>query len=292
MLEEIKKILISEKNEELKRKEKIDSEIQKINQDERQKNFNDIDKKLGDIENEILALSQNPLIRVFSGRKVKTLHDEYKKIAESKMDILNGFNEKREKLVTELSRLVHDSGIIELEIKRIEAAKSLQELGITEEEAQKMLRKYHHHDDNSVIQKVFSRVILRKPTTREEIFKIMQELFQTNSSAFVIEIQSLNPNKLASDLIEIGIVIDKDKMNFLNQLYNYLNTSNVPVPSIETIQINDKLDNYYCNEMKKVLSGLKELQNQSSLAFPQVMALSAVVSIAKENKKENQIHNK
>lgn len=290
MLEEIKKILISQKTEELNRKEKIDSEIQKINEDQRQKNFNEIDKKLNDLENEILTLSRNPFVRIFSGRKIKILHDEYKKIAESKMDILNTFNEKREKLVRELSKLVHESGNIELEIRRIEKAQSFQELGITEEEAQKILRKYHQHNENSVLQKVFSKVILRKPITREEIFKIMQELFQTNSSAFVIELQSLNPNKFASDLIEIGIVIDKDKLKFLNQLYNCLNTPNLPIPSIETIQITDKLDSYYCNEIKKVLSGLKEFQSQSSIAFPQVMALSAVISIAKENKKEKEVH--
>ena len=290
MLEEIKKILISQKTEELNRREKINSEIQKINEDQRHKDFNEIDRKLNNIESEILTLSRNPFSRIFSGKKIKTLYDEYKKIAESKMDILNVFNEKREKLITELSKLVHDSGNIELEIRHIEEAQSLQELGITEEEAQKILRKYHQHNENSVIQKVLSKVKLRKPITREEIFKIMQELFQTNSSAFVIELQSLNPNKFASDLIEIGIVIDKDKMEFLNELYNYLNTPNLSVPSIETIQITDKLDNYYCNEIKKVLSGLKEFQSQSSIAFPQVMALSAIISMAKEHKKETEIH--
>ena len=46
MLEEIKKILISQKTEELNRREKINSEIQKINEDQRHKDFNEIDRKL------------------------------------------------------------------------------------------------------------------------------------------------------------------------------------------------------------------------------------------------------
>lgn len=283
MLEEIKTILINEKEEQLNKTTTVNNEIEKINQEARQKVFNDIDKKLTDIEKEIASLSNNYFIKIFSVKKIKMLYEEYRKTAESKMEILQNINTKRETLIMELSRLVHNSGNIEKEIKCIKQATTLEELGLTEESAIKLLRKYHNHTKNSVVQKVFLKIIERKPTTKEAIFRIMQELFQTNSSAFALEIKSISPNKLASDLVEIGITIDKDKLKFLNELYNYLNIENSKLPSIDNIQITNKLDNYYCNEIKKVLSNPAIIKNKSSIAFSQIMALSTLISIAKNN---------
>lgn len=292
MLEAIKKILITQKKEELNQIKEVDYKIQQINHQERQTDFVSLDKKLNNLESQLNSLNRNPLTRILSSKKIKFLYSEYKKTSETKIKIIQEFNKKREELIIELSKLSHNSGNIEKEIKKIESATSLKDLDLDLEKAKKLLREYHNHNEDSIVQKVFQTVIQRKPTTKEEIFKIMQELFQTNSSAFVVEMKSTTPHQLANDLIEIGITLDKDKLIFLNQLYNYLNHSSMNLPTTEMIIINDKLDNYYCNEIKKVLSNQTILKNQSSLVLPQVMVLSTLISISKQNKQEEKTNKK
>lgn len=288
MLEEIKGILIGQKEQQLNKKEELDKKIQEINKKAKEQDFSIIDKKLNSIENQVAQINQNFFLRLFSQKKLKELNNEYKELSNSKIRVLEEFNLERERLITELSILVHYSGSIEQEIIKIKQAKTLGDLGLTEEDAKMLIRNYHNHLENSIIQKVFLTVLSKNPTTREEIFRIMQELYQTNSSAFVVEMQKINPTELTNQLIEIGIVIDKDKLSFINEIYHYLNGTSKTLPTMENIKIDDRLDHYYCNEVEKALTNIKNYPNIKSNAISQLMSLTAIVSIAKEKKKEKQ----
>lgn len=288
MLEEIKGILIGQKEQQLNKKEELDKKIQEINKKAKEQDFSIIDKKLNSIENQVAQINQKFFLRLFSQKKLKELNNEYKELSNSKIRVLEEFNLERERLITELSILVHYSGSIEQEIIKIKQAKTLGDLGLTEEAAKMLIRNYHNHLENSIIQKVFLTVLSKNPTTREEIFRIMQELYQTNSSAFVVEMQKINPTELTNQLIEIGIIIDKDKLGFINEIYHYLNGTSKTLPTMENIKIDDRLDHYYCNEVEKALTNIKNYPNIKSNAISQLMSLTAIVSIAKEKKKEKQ----
>lgn len=290
MLEEVKTILINQKEKELNQIEVINKQIADLNQKEKQNNFTAIDKHIIELENEIARINQSLITKLSASKKLKKLYDEYYQLSANKIKVLEEFNNKREKLIIELSKLISNAGLIEQEIINIKKANTLQELGLNEETAKSLLRKNHNHYEDSAIQKVFSKVVLRKPSTREEIFRIMQELYQTNSSVFVLEMQKISPTDLANQLIEIGIVIDKDKLNLMNKVYYYLKQTNKILPTMQDIEITDRLDHYYCNEIEKVLANIENYPNINSTALSQMLSLTAIVSIAKENKKTQRIN--
>lgn len=290
MLEEVKTILINQKEKELNQIEVINKQIADLNQKEKQNNFTAIDKHIIELENEIARINQSLITKLSTSKKLKKLYDEYYQLSANKIKVLEEFNNEREKLIIELSKLISNAGLIEQEIINIKKANTLQELGLNEETAKSLLRKKHNHYEDSAIQKVFSKVVLRKPSTREEIFRIMQELYQTNSSVFVLEMQKISPTDLANQLIEIGIVIDKDKLNLMNKVYYYLKQTNKILPTMQDIEITDRLDHYYCNEIEKVLANIENYPNINSTALSQMLSLTAIVSIAKENKKTQRIN--
>lgn len=290
MLEEVKTILINQKEKELNQIEVINKQIADLNQKEKQNNFTVIDKHIIELENEIARINQSLITKLSTSKKLKKLYDEYYQLSANKIKVLEEFNNEREKLIIELSKLISNAGLIEQEIINIKKANTLQELGLNEETAKSLLRKNHNHYEDSAIQKVFSKVVLRKPSTREEIFRIMQELYQTNSSVFVLEMQKISPTDLANQLIEIGIVIDKDKLNLMNKVYYYLKQTNKILPTMQDIEITDRLDHYYCNEIEKVLANIENYPNINSTALSQMLSLTAIVSIAKENKKTQRIN--
>ena len=290
MLEEVKTILINQKEKELNQIEVINKQIAELNQKEKQNNFTAIDRHIIELENEIARINQSLITKLSTSKKLKKLYDEYYQLSANKIKVLEEFNNEREKLIIELSKLISNAGLIEQEIINIKKASTLQELGLNEETAKSLLRKNHNHYEDSAIQKVFSKVVLRKPSTREEIFRIMQELYQTNSSVFVLEMQKISPTDLANQLIEIGIVIDKDKLNLMNKVYYYLKQTNKILPTMKDIEINDRLDHYYCNEIEKVLANIENYPNINSTALSQMLSLTAIVSIAKENKKTQRIN--
>ena len=290
MLEEVKTILINQKEKELNQIEVINKQIADLNQKEKQNNFTVIDKHIIELENEIARINQSLITKLSTSKKLKKLYDEYYQLSANKIKVLEKFNNEREKLIIELSKLISNAGLIEQEIINIKKANTLQELGLNEETAKSLLRKNHNHYEDSAIQKVFSKVVLRKPSTREEIFRIMQELYQTNSSVFVLEMQKISPTDLANQLIEIGIVIDKDKLNLMNKVYYYLKQTNKILPTMQDIEITDRLDHYYCNEIEKVLANIENYPNINSTALSQMLSLTAIVSIAKENKKTQRIN--
>lgn len=290
MLEEVKTILINQKEKELNQIEVINKQIAELNQKEKQNNFTVIDKHIIELENEIARINQSLITKLSTSKKLKKLYDEYYQLSADKIKVLEEFNNEREKLIIELSKLISNAGLIEQEIINIKKANTLQELGLNEETAKSLLRKNHNHYEDSAIQKVFSKVVLRKPSTREEIFRIMQELYQTNSSVFVLEMQKISPTDLANQLIEIGIVIDKDKLNLMNKVYYYLKQTNKILPTMQDIEITDRLDHYYCNEIEKVLANIENYPNINSTALSQMLSLTAIVSIAKENKKTQRIN--
>lgn len=290
MLEEVKTILINQKEKELNQIEVINKQIADLNQKEKQNSFTVIDKHIIELENEIARINQSLITKLSTSKKLKKLYDEYYQLSANKIKVLEKFNNEREKLIIELSKLISNAGLIEQEIINIKKANTLQELGLNEETAKSLLRKNHNHYEDSAIQKVFSKVVLRKPSTREEIFRIMQELYQTNSSVFVLEMQKISPTDLANQLIEIGIVIDKDKLNLMNKVYYYLKQTNKILPTMQDIEITDRLDHYYCNEIEKVLANIENYPNINSTALSQMLSLTAIVSIAKENKKTQRIN--
>ena len=76
----------------------------------------------------------------------------------------------------------------------------------------------------------------------------------------------------------------------MNKVYYYLKQTNKILPTMQDIEITDRLDHYYCNEIEKVLANIENYPNINSTALSQMLSLTAIVSIAKENKKTQRIN--
>lgn len=290
MLETIKEVLISKKKEELKQKEEINKRMEEIKKEEKQQNFQSIDKELSEIENRLNELVSSSLKRIFKGKEINNLYERYTKLSNSKLEKIDKFNNEREELLTRLHDLSYSEVLIEMEIERIKKATSLTELGLTEEQALIILKNYSQENDQNIIKTVFLDIKnSQNITTREEIFKNMQNLYQTNASPFVLAMKKILPTELISDLIDIGITIDNDKVEFLNQLTTYtLSPTHNLLPIIQKLERKDRLDAYYYNEVEKALANMERYSNYPNTAISQIMTLSVLVSMAKINKLEKQ----
>ena len=107
MLEEVKTILINQKEKELNQIEVINKQIAELNQKEKQNNFTVIDKHIIELENEIARINQSLITKLSASKKLKKLYDEYYQLSANKIKVLEEFNNEREKLIIELSKLIN-----------------------------------------------------------------------------------------------------------------------------------------------------------------------------------------
>lgn len=290
MLDVIKEVLIKQKQDELNQREVIDKRIKEIKKEECQENFEVIDRELGEIEKELLSLNIGFFKRLFNGKKIKRLYEKYASLSHSKMDKINKFNNERDELLSRLYDVSHNEVLIEKEMEKIQKASSLAELDMTEEEAMDLLKEYFENDNLAIIKTVFSNIKNNKNImTREDIFKNMQELYQTNISSFVTAMKKVVPKDFVSALLDVGIVIDEDKVSFLNSLTSYILEPSGNISAVVgKLGRSDRLDSYYYNEIEKALSKMQTYGNFPSSHLSYIMSLSALVSMAKTNKLEKE----
>jgi len=294
MLEVIKEVLISSKRQELSKREEINNRINEIKREEQDPYFQAIDEELVRIEKKIDSLNSSFFKRLFNGKKINELYEKYSSLSRSKLDKINSFNSEREELLEKLYELSHDEVLIEKEIEKIKKAHSVDDLGLTQEEALGILKGHFHDSDSNIIKAVFSNIKNNRfIETREDIFKCMQEIYQTNASSFVLAMKNILPRDFVSYLLEIGITVDEDKVSFLNSLTSYILEPTSGLTAImKNLDRTDRLDVYYYNEMEKALSNMERYASRPNAQLSYIMSLSALVSMAKANKLESKKQNK
>lgn len=293
MLDLIKEVLVSAKELELKQREDIIVRMNEIKEEEKQIVFCELDNQLTDINQRISSLTHGFFKRMFNSGKIKKLYNEYVDLSRIKNEKIVKFNNERNCLLDKLFDLSHDDILIRNEIERIKHAKSLEELGLTEEMALKLIKEHFENDDFAVIKAVFSNIKNNNNLlTKEDILRNMQELYKVNISSFVTAMKKVVPGDFVSVLLDVGVVIDENKVEFLNELTSYtLKPSGNILDVISCLDRVDDLDSYYYDEVKNTLSRIKDF-NYSSSYLSYIMSLSALVSIAKNNNLEKKNKNK
>ena len=291
MLEIIKEVLISNKKKELKQKEEITVRIEKLKKKEREENFDLVDQKLTELEQKLELLTTNTFKRIIHGQDIKGIYQEYINLSHDKTNKLNEFNKERDLLLKKLQDLSEDKDKIEAKIELIRKAQSLKELGITEKQAKDMIKDFSEQSEENIIKTVFLNIKNNENLeTREDIYRNLQTLYQTNISPFVLAMKKIKPIDLIEELIDVNIVIDEDKMEFIKELSAYIKSpSHNLLPIIQKLERTDRLDAYYYNEVQKALANMERYSNYPSTAVSHIITLSVLVSIAKSNKKERQL---
>ncbi len=279
MLEKLKEALIQKTKEKQINLENLEVRLQKFQKKLSSYDFSSIMQERKEIEEELTILKSSILKRIFQKRKLQTLENTYHKLSNQYIEELSTVLEEEKGLLVDISSFFQKNISFKEEIRRIQNATSIEELGFTPTQRIEELQKYFRYEAKTTIQKVFRDVVLENPRTKEDIKKMMQILFQTNSSAFVLEMKKITWEELEKQLKEIGIPLEKEKFFFLN---SFLSDSDTV--SFENIKITDELDAYYWNEVEKGMKYLKKYP-KSSFMIPELMTLSVLVSITKRNRK-------
>ncbi len=286
MLEAIKEVLISEKQHQLTEKEQIKTDLTKLQEEEIEK-YNEFDEKLALIEKEISSINNNFIKRIIKNKKIKNDYDSYINLSHEKNKYQKELFEKKKKLICRLSQLNDDKLFQDLQINKIKSANSLEELDITEKQAIEKLKNRPSEVDKKIIRNVFERIKnqTERLRTREDVFKTMQMLYQTNASQFSISMRKLLPVDIISELKDI-VTVDCDKLNFLMKLPSYvLNESNSNQILPTDISKLDNLDRYYYGEIEKGLSSIKDYSKYNKDYISKMTTLTILVSLAKNNRK-------
>lgn len=287
MLEKVKEVLIIPKQELLKKKKHLEEEYANLQILEKKESCFELDKELEEIEEKIESLKEGFLKKLIHGKKIKELYIDYLEISNKKKEKLKKINRVKDKLLQELYRTIRDKSQEEEEIKRIKQAKSLEELGLTEEHAKKLLDNYHSDNGYSIIQNVF--LDNQYITTKEEIMRAMQKLYQTNSSQFVLAMNEITLEDLIHDLKEVQITLEEEKVTYLNKVIDYTNNIRTEsFPEIKEDILSDEIESYYYNHSQKIVEGLKKYNSNKITVRSYLMSLTVLTSIAKRNQKETQ----
>lgn len=285
MLEEIKEVLISEKQQELSRRQQIDKEIKELIRTRDLKQQQAI-QTLSSLEIEMETLNSRSFNRIFHSKQIKELCSNYTNVSNTAIQEINGLNTKIDDLYQQIHNLSHDEVIIEREIEKIRQATSLQELGLTERTA----LHYIKNDEKKVIRAVFKNIKDNYDlVTREDIDRSLNELYQVNLSPFVLAMQKINLDNLVQELVDIGIMIDEDKIKFLKSLIEYASAPNdTPFPINSNQERLDYLDNYFYNQVEIVLNNMNRYATYPEFAVSKIITLGVLVSMAQTNKIEKQ----
>lgn len=279
MLDTIKNILIDEKKNDLKIRKEINQEISKLKKEIKQ-DLTSINNDILNLEKEISLLNKNILARIINYKELKSLNDQYRNIITSKTNKLEQYDNIKNTLLNKIYHNNENTLLIENEINRIKNASSLEELGFNNETAQTFLRQIHNHQEYSTIQKVFSSIDTDTLNTKEDVNKYLYKLCQVSTSSFIVELKKMSPKELSKELIEIGILIEDNKLDFLNQLYKFQKKEIDLIPVIEKNN-NNEIDNYYYDYIEKMLSALKNNMKFSPIMMAQIMTLTVLTSMVK-----------
>lgn len=285
MLEEIKEVLISEKQQELHRRQQIDKEIKELIKARDLKQQQAI-QTLSSLETEMEGISSRSFNRIFHSKQIKELCTNYTNVSNNAIQEIKQLNAQIDDLYQQIHDLSHDEVIIEREIERIRQAVSLQELGLNERTA----LQYIKNDEKKVIRAVFKDIKDNyNLETSADIERNLNELYQVNLSPFVVAMQKTNFNTLVQELIDIGIIIDEDKVKFLKSLTEYVSEpNNTPFPVISHQDDPNYLDNYFYNQAGTALNNMNRYATYPPITITKIITLAVLVSMAKTNKKEQE----
>lgn len=284
MLEELKEALINNLKKELEQRNLIDKEVKEIVIERNNKQKMAMES-LSQIEQELNSIRKNPFHRIIKSKKIVSLCNQYIETSHASIEEINLLDEKIESLYQTLHDLSHNQFLIERELERVRKATSLQELGVTEKQA----LDYIKNDERRVIRAVFKDIKRQFIETISDIDRNINTLYQTNISPFVVAIQKISFSDLIKELVDIGIVVDEDKIKFINMLKSYINDpGKMPYPNIVDQERIDCLDHNFYNQVQVDLANMQHYNSYPPLAVSKIVTLAILVSMAKLNKQIKQ----
>lgn len=284
MLEEIKEALMNNLKQQLEQRNLIDQEVKGIFVERNNKQKVAM-ATLSQIEQELESIQKNPFHRIIKNKKIIALCNKYIEISQKSIEEIHLLDEKIESSYQKIFDWAHNQFLIERQLERVKQATSLQELGVTEKQA----LDYIKNDEKRVIRAVFKDIKGQSIETSSDIDRNLNTLYQTNISPFVVAIQKISFSDLIKELVDIGIIVDEDKIKFINALKNYItDPEKMPYPTIMGQERTDRLDHNFYNQVQVDLTNMQHYHSYPPLAVSKIVTLAILVSIAKENKKKKQ----
>lgn len=300
MLEEVKEVFISNIQKELAEKQemedKIDKEIETMSKERVQKREESA-LVLSDISQQIQELNKKLFQRIFGSKKLTNLCNQYTAATNSATGEIKLIDEKIESLYQQLYHLAYDKSSIDKKLEEVKKAASLQELGLTEKQALDCIK----DNEKKVVRAVFRDIQKQKIETSTDIDRNMNILYQTNISPFVVAMQNMNIGDLIKELVDIGIIVDQDKIEYIGKINTYIsnmeklsdssnlsNPKSIPYPDTQGQERTDRLDHNFYNQVQQDLSYMQHYNSYPSLVVSKIVTLAVLVSMAKENKREKQ----
>lgn len=300
MLEEVKEVFISNIQKELAEKQEVEDEIDKEIEHMSKKRIQKQEESaliLSNLNQQIQELNRKLLQRIFGSQRLTNLCNEYTAANNSAIEEIKLIDEKIESLYQQLYHLAYDKVSIDKKLEGVKKATSLQELGLNEKQA----LDYIKDNEKKVVRAVFRDIQKQKIETSTDIDRNMNTLYQANISPFVVAMQNMNIGDLIKELVDIGIIVDQDKIEYIGKINNYisnmeklLNSSNIsnpksiPYPDIQGKERTDRLDHNFYNQVQQDLSHMDHYHSYPPLAVSKIVTLAVLVSMAKENKRERQ----
>lgn len=284
MLEEMKESLINNLEQELEQRNLIDKEVKEIAAERNNKQEMAM-KTLSQIKQELKSIRKNIFHRIIKSKKIMSLCNEYMDISHKSIEEINLLDKKIESSYQKVYDLAHNQFLIERELERVKQATSLQELGVTEKQA----LDYIKNDERRVIRAVFKDIKGQSIETSSDIDRNINILYQTNISPFAVAIQKISFSDLIKELVDIGIIVDEDKITFINTLKKYIvNPEKMPYPNIMGQERTDRLDHNFYNQIQVDLMNMEHYHSYPPLAVSKIVTLAILVSMAKANKQAKQ----
>lgn len=282
MLEEIKEVLINEREQEINSSQIVYKEINKLikHRDLKQKQAIE---KLTNLEEELKRISKGLFNRILNIKRINQICNNYTNLSKDIFEEINQLNVSIDQLYRKINYEPTNNSEIEEEIKRISEANSLEELGLTEKTA----LQYIKNDEIRVIRSVFKDLKDKyNLTTKEDIDNCLNKLYRVNVSPFVTAIQKINFKTLIHELVDIGIIVDDNKIKVLEKLTQYDNLSEEEKQNIKYNKEKlDYLDNYFYNQVEIVINNMNRYKTFPKVTVSKIVTLGILISMAKNNKK-------
>lgn len=284
MLEEMKEALIHNLKQELEQRVLIDKELTEMVAKRSSKQKTTMES-LSQLEQEIKSIRKNFLYRIIKSKKIVSLCNKYLETSHESIEEINVLDKKIESSYQRLHDLAHNQFLVERELERVKQATSLQELGVTEKQA----LDYIKNDEKRVIRAVFKDIKRQSIETSSDIDRNLNTLYQTNISPFVVAIQKIPFGDLIKELVDIDIIVDEDKVTFINALKNYItDPEKMPYPNIMGQERVDRLDHNFYNQVQVDLANMQHYHSYPPLAVSKIITLAILTSMAKVNKQSKQ----
>lgn len=283
MLEKVKEILIHEQKQIYSQKLAIESKIEKLEKEER--SLKQDEEQIKIIEIELNKLLSSIWYRLFYIKRIYEKKNKYQEAINNKYKKLEKISKERNAILSNLCKILHPSYDLESIIKKIENATTIKEMGITEKKALLLLEKNLNPDYRVIIKVLTDIKNTQNLKTGKDIQQIMHKLYQVNSSSFVKEMNKVVPNELFKQLTKYDIMINKDKIEFVNEIIVYIMTQDKEVlPDTKKIKCKDILDEIYKKEVQKILENHIRYPNSKLNIISFITTLTVLTSIAKASK--------